>query len=131
MNKTPINPETIAKPIKPTYSNAIKTGPGNLLFISGQVALDPQGNLVGKGDIKTQTRQVLENIKAILASVDGTLDNIVKVTVFLTDIRSFEAVTQVRLEYFKGTPPASTLVGITSLVSPDFLIEIEAIAVID
>lgn len=131
MNKIAINPETVAKPIKPTYSNAIKTGPGNLLFISGQVALDTQGNVVGKGDIKAQTRQVLENLKAILTSVGATLDNIVKVTVFLTDLQNFEAVTQVRMEYFKGTPPASTLVGVTALVSPDFLIEIEAIAVVD
>jgi 2-iminobutanoate/2-iminopropanoate deaminase len=127
MNKTLINPETVAKPIKPYYANAVKVGPGNLLFISGQVALDSKGNLVGKA----QTRQVLENIKAILASVGADMENIVKVTVFLTDLRNFEAVAEVRAEYFRNNPPASTLVGVTALVSPDFLIEIEAIAVID
>ncbi len=131
MNKTVINPETVAKPIKPYYANAVKVGPGNLLFISGQVALDSKGNVVGKGDIKAQTRQVLENIKTILASVGASMDNIVKVTVFLTDLRNFEAVAEVRAEYFKNNPPASTLVGVTALVSPDFLIEIEAIAMVD
>jgi len=131
MNKTPINPDTVSKPIKPYFAQAVKSSSGNLLFISGQISVDAKGNLVGKGDIKAQTRQVLENIQAILRSVGASLENIVKVTVFLTDLRNFEAVAEVRSEYFKGNPPASTLVGVNGLVSPDFLIEIEAIAVVD
>jgi reactive intermediate/imine deaminase len=131
MNKVSINPETVSKPIKPYFAHAVKCSGGNLLFISGQISRDAKGNLVGKGDIKAQTRQVLENIKAILASQGANMESIVKVTVFLTDLRNFEAVAEVRQEYFQNNVPASTLVGVTGLVSSDYLIEIEAIAVID
>lgn len=77
-----------------------------------------------------QTRQVLKNIKAILEAAGGTMNDIVKVTVYLVDMKHFDDVHKVRAEYFKEKPPASTLVQVSSLVSPEWLIKIDAIAVL-
>jgi reactive intermediate/imine deaminase len=131
MVKKVLNPDTVAKPIKPTFSQATMATGRAFLFISGQVSVDKHGNTVGKGDIRMQTRQVLENIKAIVEAAGGTMDNIVKVTVYLTDMKHFEEVHEVRAEYFKESPPASTMVEVSRLVSPEWLIEIDAIAVLE
>jgi len=126
-----INPENVFKPLKPTYSNVVKVEDiKSLVFISGQVAFDKEGNIVGIGDPEAQTRQALENLKACIESVGGTIDNIVKVTFYLKDMKHFEAVHRVRAEYFKKNPPASTLVQISQLVHPELLVEVEAIAVV-
>jgi reactive intermediate/imine deaminase len=93
------------------------------------VARNGAGETVGPGDIRVQTRQVLENVKAVLEAAGATMDDIVKVTVFVIDVTQLAAIHEVRAEYFKRDYPASTLVEVNSLVSPDLMIEIEAIAV--
>ncbi|MPZ23770.1 MAG: RidA family protein [Dehalococcoidia bacterium] len=122
-----VNPSTLA----PTrgYTHIVEVTGGRIAHISGQVALDGQGNLVGKGDIKAQTEQVLENLKLAIEAVGGTLQDLVKVTYFLVDITQIAAVREVRTRYFdEANPPASTAVGVTGLVMPDLLIEIEGVA---
>ncbi|MCD6559410.1 MAG: RidA family protein [Palaeococcus sp.] len=115
--------ENAPKPIGP-YSQAVKAG--NFLFIAGQIPADKDGNLV-KGDIKAQTRQVLENIKAILEAAGGSLENVVKVTVYLKDMNDFGAMNEVYSEYFGNSKPARAAVEVARLPK-DVGIEIEAIA---
>ena len=103
---------------------------GRVLHISGHVAQDAEGNIVGVGDIRSQTRQTLENIKRVLDSVGGTMSDIAKVTVFVTDMSMLEDIHKVRSEFFDPPYPASSLVEVSRLVRPEYLIEIEAIAVI-
>lgn len=108
------------------FSQAIRSG--NIIFVSGQVARDRDGNIVGK-NIKEQTRQTLKNLSNILKKADCTLDDVVKITVFTTDIEKLTEIHEVRSEFFEKDYPASSLVEVNNLVSPDLLIEIEAIAV--
>ena len=129
MGKTAYNPETMRKPFG-IFSNAAMAGPGRLYFISGQVAVDIDGHIVGVGDIRAQTRQVLENIKAALTAVGGTMDDIACVNVFVVNMEHLTAIHEVRAEYWQRDYPASTLVQVAGLVHPDYLIEINAIAVI-
>ncbi len=130
MNKEIVTAKGLSRPLG-IYSHAVKAKGNQFLFISGITARDQEGKIVGKGDIKTQTQQVLENMKKVLDTAGATFDNIVKVTVFITDMRNFQEIHEVRARYFKKDFPASTLVQVTSLASPDLLIEIEAIAVLD
>ena len=109
-------------------SQAIKVG--NAVYTSGQVALDPAGEVVGKGDMRAQTRQVFENIKTVLAAAGSSLGDIVKITVFTTDISRLGETHEVRAEVLPDPPPASTAVEIKALAFPDLLIEIEAVAVV-
>ena len=129
MGKTAYNPETMRKPFG-IFSNAAMAGPGRLYFISGQVAVDIDGHIVGVGDIRAQTRQVLENIKAALTAVGGTMDDVACVNVFVVNMEHLAAIHEVRAEYWQRDYPASTLVQVAGLVHPDYLIEINAIAVI-
>ena len=116
---------------KGIMSLGVKVPAGQLVFVSGQVARDAQGETVGTGDIKAQTRQTLENIKSILESAGATMDDIVKVGVYVTNVEEqYSSVHEVRAEYFKQDYPASTLVEVSALAQKDLLIEIEAIAVI-
>ena len=124
-----INPNGLKAPFG-AFSNAAWAPPGRTLHISGQVGTDADGKLVGEGDIGAQTEQTLRNIEAILRSAGGTFDDIVAVTVFVTDMRGLAAIHEVRRKFFKPPYPASTLVEIKSLVDPRYLIEINAIAVI-
>jgi len=125
-----MNPPQVAAPIRPYYSNCVKVMAGPLLFVSGQVALDREGKLVGKGDVKAQAVQVLENIKAILEANGASMQDVIKVTVFVTDIRHFQELTEVRTRYFPKDGPASTMVEVSKLALPDLLIEIDAIAAV-
>ena len=129
--KSAYNPETLCKPFG-IFSNATLAGPGRLYFISGQVAVDADGKLVGKDDIRAQTRQVQENLRAALVPVDGTKKDITCVNVFLVDMNHLDAVHEVRADYWSEEKdyPASTLVQVAGLVHPDFLIEINATAVV-
>lgn len=112
-------------------SHGIKVPAGNMVFVSGQVARNAQGELVGKGDITAQTRQTLENLKSVLEAGGATMDDVVKVTVFARDVVGhYDQIHAARAEYFKSDYPASTMVEVSSLVDPDMLIEIEAIAVV-
>ena len=119
------------KSVHPTigYSHAAKAG--NTLYIAGQVAKDINGNLVGVGHIENQARQVFTNLKNILEEVGGNLSNIVKMTTFLTHYNFIEAFRKVRSEYFTEPCPPHTLLVVESLAMPEFMIEVEAIAVLD
>ena len=111
-------------------SQGVSVPAGNMVFVSGQVARNAAGELVGKGDIKAQTRQALENVKSVLETAGATMEDVVKVTVFVTNVvEHYTQIHEARAEYWKSDYPASTMVEIRSLVSPDMLIEIEAIAV--
>jgi 2-iminobutanoate/2-iminopropanoate deaminase len=130
MKKEIIIPEGLSQPLG-IYSEAVKVKGNHLLFISGITARDQTGAIVGKGNMKRQTEQVLENMKRVLDAAGATFDNIVKVTVFVTDLSHFKEIHEVRAKYFKRDYPASTLVQVSRLVHEDMLIEIEAIAVLD
>ena len=130
MKKEIVVSKKLSKPFG-IYSQAVKAEGNRLLFISGMTARDKEGKVVGKGDIKLQTRQVLENIKAVLEEAGATFEHIVKVTVYITDMNLFKDIHQVRAEYFKKDYPASTMVQVSGLVSEDLLIEIDAIALLE
>lgn len=122
-----INPSGMTQPT--AYHHLVRSG--NLLFIAGQVALDGSGNVVGQGDMPAQVQQVLENLQKVLASQNADFGNLVKINIFTTDIEAFRAASDVRQVYFAEHPPASTLVEVRKLARPEFLVEIEAIAVLD
>ena len=127
--KKAINPPSVAVPLKQYYSNCVRSEAGALLWISGQVALDKDGKLVGEGDLRAQAVQVLENIKAILEHSHATMDDVVKVTVYVTDIRAFNDITDIREKYFPANGPSSVICEVSALAWPEFMIEIDAVAV--
>ena len=112
------------------FSSAAWQPEGKVLHISGQVSEDADGELVGIGDITAQTRQVLVNIDTILKAVGGEMSDIAKVTVFIKDMSMLDEIHRVRSEFFTRPYPASSLVQVVELVKPEYLIEIEAVAVI-
>jgi 2-iminobutanoate/2-iminopropanoate deaminase len=103
---------------------------GRLVFVSGMTARRADGTIAGVGDVEAQTRQVLENVKAAMAAAGGTLDDVCRVDVYIRNMEHFDVIHKVRREYFKPPLPASTMVEVTKMVSPDYLIEISAIGVI-
>jgi reactive intermediate/imine deaminase len=128
MAKTVINPSALAAPNGYSYATA-KTG--TTLYVSGQVALDGQGKLVGENDAAAQTEQVFQNLKTVVEAAGGTLDDVVKLTIFVTDSSYRPAVAAARLKYFKeGQYPASTYLVVSALAVPQLLVEVEAIAVV-
>jgi enamine deaminase RidA (YjgF/YER057c/UK114 family) len=90
----------------------------------------PDGSIAGIGDITEQTRQVCENVKAAVEAAGGTLDDVCRVDVYVRNMEHFEAIHKVRAQYFSAPLPASTMVEVTKMTSPDYLIEISAIAVV-
>ncbi len=125
MNKEIINTDLAPRAIGP-YSQAVRAG--SLLFTSGQLPINPvTGEL--SGDIKAQTRQVLENLKAIIEAAGGSLDDIIKATVFITDLSGFAAMNEVYAKYFTTKPPARSTVEVSGLAKKA-LVEIEAVAMI-
>lgn len=102
---------------------------GDLVYTSGQAAIDLQGNLVGVGDFDAQAEQVFANLRAVLEAADSGLEQIVKVTIFLTDMSNFPKIVALRERYFSQPYPADTIVEVRSLALPELEIEIEAIAV--
>jgi enamine deaminase RidA (YjgF/YER057c/UK114 family) len=130
VNKKFINPFG-SKP--PGYTHVVATEAGTTLYISGQVPVNQAGQLVGEKDLKAQTIQVYENLLFCLKSAGATFEDVVKMNTYVVNYKpsDIEIIREVRKGYLsKENPPASTLVGVQALVSPDFLIEIEAIAVI-
>jgi 2-iminobutanoate/2-iminopropanoate deaminase len=103
---------------------------GKLVFISGMTARMPDGTIAGLGDITVQTKQVCENVKAAVEAAGGTLDDVVRVDVYVRNMEHFDKIHAVRREYFKPPLPASTMVEVCKFTSPDYLIEINAIAVL-
>ena len=113
------------------FSQAIEIeAKGRLVFISGMTARRADGTIAGIGDIEAQTRQVCENLKAAVEEAGGTLDDICRVDVYVRNMEHFEKIHKVRREFFKAPPPASTMVEVSKFTSPDYLIEISAIALI-
>ena len=124
-----VNPAGVHEPIGRSYSHARKAG--NTVYLAGQVALDAQGNLVGKGDIVAQTDQVFRNLSGVLAAAGGSFADVVKLTTYLTSREDLPGFREGRQRHFTRDPPANTLVIVSGLASPDFLLEIEAVAVVD
>jgi enamine deaminase RidA (YjgF/YER057c/UK114 family) len=128
--KSSINPDGMAPPVGP-YAHVVTTPPGGrIVFCAGAVAYDANGELVGKGDIVAQTRQVMENLRLALQAAGATFDDVVKVTNYVTDAELWRQVLPVRAEYLRPPYPASTFVEVSALMFPDLLIEIEAVAVV-
>ena len=123
------NAPGVVKPFG-AFSSAAWQPPGRVLHVSGCVAQDENGDTVGKDDMEVQTRQVLENIRRVLAHAGAAMDDVVKVTVLVTDVSEIETIHRVRREFFDEPYPASTLVQVARLIDPDWLIEIEAVAVV-
>jgi enamine deaminase RidA (YjgF/YER057c/UK114 family) len=129
MARKTVQPKTLNDP-RPRYSQGILNEGGKLLFVAGQTASDQAGNVVGKGDISAQTKQVFANLKAVLEEAGGTLDDLVMTTTYITDREYREGYNEVRRGLYKKDPPTSTLVIVKGLAHPDYLIEIAGIAVI-
>lgn len=124
-----LNPAVLPQPFG--YSHVVEVQAGRALYISGQIALDAAGQLVGAGDMAAQAEQVFAHIAAALAAAGASFADVVKLTYFLTDIAQIAAVRTVRDRYINTQqPPASSAVEVRRLVRDDLLIEIEAIAVV-
>ncbi|OGQ84809.1 MAG: hypothetical protein A3G40_07630 [Deltaproteobacteria bacterium RIFCSPLOWO2_12_FULL_57_22] len=124
-----IQPQSLSDP-RPRYSQGILADGGKLLFIAGQTASDKDGNVVGKGDIEAQSHQVFRNLSAVLQEAGGSLDNLVMTTTYITDRKYREGYNRVRTQYYKKSSPTSTLVIVSGLAHPDYLIEIAGVAVL-
>ena len=109
----------------PALSPGIQVG--ETLYVSGHVAVDASGNVVGEGDCEAQTRQVMSNIEAVVKASGGNMANVIKITCFLTDVANYPAYSKVRAETFPSNPPASSTVIVAGLVRPELLVEVEAI----
>jgi 2-iminobutanoate/2-iminopropanoate deaminase len=122
-----IQPKGLWDP-RPRFAQVVKIG--NQVYVAGQTAVDEKGNVVGKGDIEAQTRQVFRNLQKCLEAAGAGFDQVAKLNIYSTDLDThLGTITKVRKEYFSKEPVASTTVQVPRLVHPDWLIEIEAIAV--
>ncbi len=130
MKKESIIGKGVSVPGAP-YSQGLLVEAKRMLYIAGQVPVDENGNLVGKGDPEAQTRKVFANIQAQCEAAGGSLENLVFVNIYLTDMRFRPAVTQVRNELLKPPFPAATMVQICSLADENWLVEIDAVAALD
>ncbi|MGH2945412.1 MAG: RidA family protein [Solirubrobacteraceae bacterium] len=127
--KESLNPEGLAKPFGP-FCQLTVARPGRVVHLSGAVAFDAAGNVVGEGDIVAQTRQVMENLRIALAAAGADFSHVVKITNYVTDAGEYPKIAPVRQEYLNEPFPASTLVEVKSLIYPELLIEIEAVAIV-
>lgn len=112
------------------FSAGVEAPAGRTVYVSGQVSMDAEGNVVGEGDVVAQTEKVLDNIAVVLEAAGGGLEDVVKVTVFITDMEMYDGIHEVRRRYFSEPYPASSMVEVSSLIDPRLLVEIEAVAVI-
>lgn len=125
------NPLTVSKPTGYSHAAEIDLGKSKMLMISGQVALDVEGKIVGENNFEQQTEQVFKDIKAIVEHSGGTMNDLVKITIYLRDVSNIVKFREIRNKYINvNNPPASTLVEITDLARDEFLLEVEATAVI-
>src|SRR5688572_4024383 len=125
------NPSSVSKPKGYSHASVIDLGRSKMILLSGQIALDSTGTLVGKGNLEKQTQQVFVNISNILREVGGSMNNIVKLNYYLIDVKQIQVVRDIRDKFINlENPPTSTLVQVTKLFRDDLLIEIEATAVI-
>jgi enamine deaminase RidA (YjgF/YER057c/UK114 family) len=122
-----IQPETL--PRSTLYSPVVRTG--SVLYVAGQVAQDEQGNVAGLGDFRAQAEQVVANLRKALASAGAGLGDVVRLGIYLTDARYRDVMRDVTQEHFGAALPASTLLVVSALARPEWLLEIDAIAVVD
>src|SRR3954452_13822113 len=123
------NPATLSTPTGYTHIVEV-TGPNRTIYISGQIAYDKDGKIVGAGDMKAQAEQVFKNLQAALTAAGAKFSDVVKMNSYITDMSKIEAVRDVRAQYFKDVTPASTFVQVAGLVRPELLLEIEVVAVV-
>lgn len=121
------NPPSVWQPFG-AFSMGVAQGEGQVVYLKGQVALDPNGQIVGKGDMAAQVKQVLENIQAVLSHVGGSLADVISLTHYVTDIEAFMVAGAVRLKYFAEPFPVTTTIEVSRLYDPDLMVEITAIA---
>jgi 2-iminobutanoate/2-iminopropanoate deaminase len=124
------NPSLPAPMRRGAYSSGVEAPSGRTIYVSGQVSLDAEGNVVGEGDVRLQTETVLEHVKTVVEEAGGGMEDIVKVTVFITDMGLYDDIHEVRRRYFEEPFPASSMVEVSALIDPRLLIEIEAVAVV-
>ncbi len=122
------NPPTLSKPTG--YTHVVEVTGGKTVYVSGQIALDKDGTVVGDGDMKAQAEQVFRNLEAALAAAGATFKDVVKMNTYTTDMAQAPAIREVRARYFGDVTPASTLVQVVHLARPEFMLEIEVIAVV-
>lgn len=130
MPKTSLNPDGMARPVGPYVQVTVAPPGGKLVFCSGAVAFAPDGSIVGKGDIAVQTRQVMDNLQTALRAAGASFEDVVKITNYVTDATEYPKIAPIREEYLREPYPASTLVEVKSLLYPELMIEIEAVAVV-
>jgi enamine deaminase RidA (YjgF/YER057c/UK114 family) len=126
-----LNPEGLSKPLG--YTQVVVAQSGKLVYVSGQVPVNASGEVVGKGDFHAQVTQVMENLKTALAAAGATMKDVVKVNYFVVNLKpdQVSVIREVRSKYFSAEhPPAGTLVGVTSLVREDYMLEIEVVAAV-
>ena len=134
LERTILNPSTVTNPLG-AYSHSVRVSPGKMLFIAGQVAVDRNGNPVGIGDVKAQTRQVFQNLAGVLGGAGASFNNVVEFTTYLVGRESVQPFVEARTEIFptiypgRDYPP-NTLLIISGLVREEFLVEIKALAVL-
>ncbi len=123
------NPPTLSKPTG--YTHVVETvGAVKTVYISGQIAYDANGNVVGAGDMKAQAEQVFKNLETALKAAGATFADVVKMNSYITDMSKVQAVRDVRARYFTEAAPASTFVEVKGLVRPELMLEIEVIAAV-
>jgi len=134
-NETPkiqfLNPEGLSKPVG--YTQVVVAKPGKLVYVSGQVPLNANGEVVGKGDLRAQVTQVMDNLKTALAAAGATMKDVIKANYYVVNLKPDQVpvIREVRSKYFSAEhPPAGTLIGVTALVQEGYMIEIEAVAVV-
>jgi 2-iminobutanoate/2-iminopropanoate deaminase len=128
MERTQVNPWSWQDQFG--FSQAWRVDDGRaVIFASGQAAISAEGEVVGAGDFEAQTRQALENLRTVLEAAGASLQDIVKLTVFVTDIANVREYGRIKAEYIPGPQPASSAIGVSALALPELMIEIEAIAV--
>ena len=130
MERTYLQPANVPKPAG-DYSQGLKVKGGTLVVISGQVPWDARGNLVGRGDLQAQTRQVFENLKNMLASAGATFKDVVKLGIFLKNREDFAVFKDIRAEYLTPPFPPTTLLVVKDLAREEWMLEVEVMAVVE
>src|SRR5436305_7899324 len=117
------NPPELSKPTG--YTHVVEATSGKTVYISGQIALDKDGKVVGEGDMKAQAEQVFKNLQSALTAAGATFKDVVKMNTYMTDMSQVQAIRDIRARYFGETTPASTLVQVVHLARPELMVEIE------
>jgi 2-iminobutanoate/2-iminopropanoate deaminase len=132
LSRRVINNPSLPAPMRGgAFSSGVEAPAGRTIYVSGQVSLDAAANVVGEGDIELQTETVLEHVKTVVEEAGGDMQDVVKVTVFITDMGLYDRIHEVRRRYFEAPYPASSMVEVSALIDSRLLIEIEAVAVVE